>query len=312
MTTAVDNRSLPGVVDAIAVETLDSGESKIIGDRRSTDAVAALSRRLNEVCTTAVTPLQIAALLEIEGFNDRLVVDRYGRRGVFSLAEELYERVPLRRDGSTLTTAAGSPVPIVQSRIAVAARMLLGLLWAVAIGIGAESLVGVGAAPAAVIAALFSVTLTAAVAGWQLEQMRVSLRAFTVTTGDPRQFARRARHAFGRASLICGLLLVAATGALAALTSPDNLPTEALVLIAVGLALLGSAVFASRVLISVDRIVAPLAGIAGLIVGISAVHHAVPLDPVAAARVFLVGCSAILLFTAAPALLASARPEVYR
>ncbi len=66
-------------------------------DRRADDPVSKLSRHLNDACTAAVTPHQIAALLEAEGLNDRIVAERYDRPGVFPLAVELYERVPLRR-----------------------------------------------------------------------------------------------------------------------------------------------------------------------------------------------------------------------
>ncbi len=78
----------------VTLETTTSGAFK---ERRSDDSVATLSRQLNDACTAAVTSHQIAALLEAEGLNDRLVAERFGRAGVFSLAEELYRSVPLRR-----------------------------------------------------------------------------------------------------------------------------------------------------------------------------------------------------------------------
>jgi len=98
MTSSVGQKSsrvepLPSRVDSrIAVD--------VQGDCRSSDSVAELSRELNDACTSAVTPHQVAALLEAEGLNDRIVKQRYGRAGVFALANELYEMVPLRRSNT--------------------------------------------------------------------------------------------------------------------------------------------------------------------------------------------------------------------
>ena len=64
-------------------------------ERRSSDPLNALGRRVNHVCVAAVDPLQIAAALEADGVNDELAVG-YGVRNVFELAEHLYYRVPLR------------------------------------------------------------------------------------------------------------------------------------------------------------------------------------------------------------------------
>ena len=64
-------------------------------ERRSHDRMNALSRQMNDVCTTAVDPYQITAALEAEGLNDRNARD-YGFEDLFGLAEELYRRVPFR------------------------------------------------------------------------------------------------------------------------------------------------------------------------------------------------------------------------
>nr|WP_323186298.1 hypothetical protein [Streptomyces canus] len=67
--------------------------------RRSTaDPVKALMHRHRELCERAVDPLEIAAGLEAHGVTDRTAV-RFRHRDVFSLAEEMYARVP--RDGET-------------------------------------------------------------------------------------------------------------------------------------------------------------------------------------------------------------------
>ncbi len=44
----------------------------------------------------AVEPLQVAAILESEGLNDRIARDRYGHPDVFSLAEAAYSRMTVR------------------------------------------------------------------------------------------------------------------------------------------------------------------------------------------------------------------------
>ncbi|GGY32478.1 hypothetical protein [Streptomyces omiyaensis] len=61
--------------------------------RRGGDPVKVLMHRHRELCARAVDPLEIAAGLEAQGFTDRTAA-RYRHRDVFSLAEELYARVP--------------------------------------------------------------------------------------------------------------------------------------------------------------------------------------------------------------------------
>ncbi|MFI0515559.1 hypothetical protein ACH3Y9_38195 [Streptomyces sp. WSLK1-5] len=66
--------------------------------RAPADPVKALMHRHRELCERAVDPLEIAAGLEAHGVTDRTAV-RFRHRDVFSLAEEMYARVP--RDGET-------------------------------------------------------------------------------------------------------------------------------------------------------------------------------------------------------------------
>ncbi len=64
------------------------------GRRRGpADPVLALMHRHYELCAGAVDPLEIAAGLEAHGITDR-VAARFRHRDVFTLAEELYARVP--------------------------------------------------------------------------------------------------------------------------------------------------------------------------------------------------------------------------
>ncbi|MFD8553686.1 hypothetical protein ACFV08_19295 [Streptomyces fradiae] len=75
--------------------------------RRATgDPVKVLLHRHRELCERAVDPLEIAAGLEACGVTDRAVA-RYRHRDVFSLAEELYARVP--RDLSCTPDGARRP-----------------------------------------------------------------------------------------------------------------------------------------------------------------------------------------------------------
>jgi hypothetical protein len=65
-------------------------------NRRSTEPVDLLSRKMDELCVSAVSPLEIAAALEMDGINDRAAREVYGYDDIFALAEALYTRVPFR------------------------------------------------------------------------------------------------------------------------------------------------------------------------------------------------------------------------
>ena len=64
----------------------------------SADPVRALMDRHHELCERAVDPLEVAAGLEAHGLTDRAAA-RFRHRDVFSLAEELYARVPRGAEG---------------------------------------------------------------------------------------------------------------------------------------------------------------------------------------------------------------------
>jgi hypothetical protein len=70
-------------------------------ERRSMHPIDRLGRELDDVCTTAVDPLEIAAILEAEGATDATSREIYNVGSVFELAEELYERVPPKLEGAT-------------------------------------------------------------------------------------------------------------------------------------------------------------------------------------------------------------------
>lgn len=74
------------------------------------DPVKTLMHSHRELCERAVDPLEIAAGLEAHGVTDRAAA-RFRHRDVFSLAEELYARVPRATDSGTDATVATTPSP---------------------------------------------------------------------------------------------------------------------------------------------------------------------------------------------------------
>ncbi|MCH0564077.1 hypothetical protein [Streptomyces sp. MUM 2J] len=84
-------------------------------DRRrgGADPVKALMHRHRELCARAVDPLEIAAGLEAHGVTDRTAAG-FRHRDVFSLAEEMYARVPRGEDtpaGTVTAPETGRPRP---------------------------------------------------------------------------------------------------------------------------------------------------------------------------------------------------------
>ncbi|AJE82508.1 hypothetical protein SLNWT_2132 [Streptomyces albus] len=72
--------------------------------RPAVDPVKALLHRHRELCERAVDPLEIAAGLEAHGITDRTAA-RFRHRDVFSLAEEMYARVPREPEVGQLPAA---------------------------------------------------------------------------------------------------------------------------------------------------------------------------------------------------------------
>ncbi|MFI1072207.1 hypothetical protein [Streptomyces puniciscabiei] len=91
----------------------ESGTRRVAVPRRgAVDPVKALLHRHRELCERAVDPLEIAAGLEAHGVTDRTAA-RFRHRDVFSLAEELYARVP--RTGEPVPETEPLPVPRVRA-----------------------------------------------------------------------------------------------------------------------------------------------------------------------------------------------------
>ncbi|MDQ0583315.1 hypothetical protein [Streptomyces rishiriensis] len=88
-----------------------AGERKPAAPRRgAADPVKALIHRHRELCERAVDPLEIAAGLEAHGVTDRTAA-RFRHRDVFSLAEEMYARVPRDGEAPPPTPATATPRP---------------------------------------------------------------------------------------------------------------------------------------------------------------------------------------------------------
>ncbi|WP_409469837.1 hypothetical protein [Streptomyces sp. HC307] len=94
--------------EAAAAPGRDAGGTSV-AHRGAADPVKVLMRRHRKLCERAVDPLEIAAGLEAHGVTDRTAA-RFRHRDVFSLAEEMYARVP--RDGDP----ARRPTPTTGTR----------------------------------------------------------------------------------------------------------------------------------------------------------------------------------------------------
>ncbi|MGW2264983.1 hypothetical protein [Streptomyces sp. SCA2-2] len=102
--TAAD--SVAGTGDSPASRSACSGAATPPGG----DPVKALMHRHRELCARAVDPLEIAAALEAHGMTDRTAA-RFRHRDVFSLAEEVYARVPRHTSDRSAPPASAHAVP---------------------------------------------------------------------------------------------------------------------------------------------------------------------------------------------------------
>ncbi|GLP72231.1 hypothetical protein TUSST3_88490 [Streptomyces sp. TUS-ST3] len=177
--------------------------------RRSTaDPVKALMHRHRELCERAVDPLEIAAGLEAHGVTDRTAV-RFRHRDVFSLAEEMYARVP--RDGETPPPPATERTPRARADWALLTLLPGALCAATVVGIrlteGQSRLV-------AALVGFLAVSLA----------MRTALSRGPLGTADRGPTTGSSAWTYwllGYAALGDGLLAAAVTG------GPDALPTGA-------------------------------------------------------------------------------------
>lgn len=176
-------------------------QSPTAARRAAADPVKALMHRHRELCARAVDPLEIAAGLEAHGVTDRTAA-RFRHRDVFSLAEEMYARVP--RDGDPAPRPSDPQAP--RARTAwIVLSLLPGALCAAAVA-GLRLTEGRPRLIAAVVGTL-AVTLALHAA-----LRRGPLSATTHTTGT------RVWWLVGYALLGDGLLRTALAG------GPDGLP----------------------------------------------------------------------------------------
>ncbi|MGW7134632.1 hypothetical protein ACWGIA_40720 [Streptomyces bobili] len=179
------------------------------------DPVKALMHRHRELCERAVDPLEIAAGLEAHGVTDRTAA-RFRHRDVFSLAEEMYARVP--RDGDTPPRPESAPAPRARLDWALLALLPGALTAATVVGL---RLTHGQARVLAVAAGVLAVTLA----------LRAALRRGPLSRrrlpSGPRGGSHPGRHHTG--GWTCWLLAYAALGdgllRAAADGGPDGLPT---------------------------------------------------------------------------------------
>ncbi|MGA5192086.1 hypothetical protein [Streptomyces exfoliatus] len=101
---AVTSAPVPSAAPSPATRTAAAAPASR-ARRGNADPVKVLMHRHQELCARAVDPLEIAAGLEAQGFTDRTAA-RFRHRDVFSLAEELYARVPRGSDTAPPTVPA--------------------------------------------------------------------------------------------------------------------------------------------------------------------------------------------------------------
>ncbi|MFE9861681.1 hypothetical protein ACFYPZ_02760 [Streptomyces sp. NPDC005506] len=112
-----------GRAPEVAHTTAVSARKPSAARRGPIDPVRTLMHRHRELCERAVDPLEIAAGLEAHGVTDRTAA-RYRHRDVFSLAEELYARVPAVA-GEPGRATAPAPMRDIETRAAWTLRALL-------------------------------------------------------------------------------------------------------------------------------------------------------------------------------------------
>ncbi|MEW1723381.1 hypothetical protein [Streptomyces sp. NPDC093109] len=94
----------------MTAQTTPPGQVRAPARRGPADPVKALMHRHRDLCERAVDPLEIAAGLEAHGITDRTAA-RFRHRDVFSLAEELYARVPRATDTDGAAVVVQGPGP---------------------------------------------------------------------------------------------------------------------------------------------------------------------------------------------------------
>ncbi len=157
------------------------------------------------VCESAVHPLEIASALEFDGLNDPAVQKRYGVSDVFTLAEEMYRRVPRRP-----TEPAPPPDPWRVSKLRPALHGLLYGLPTVCFAAADRLLAGQG---------VLNILMVALLTSWALSQALAYLGYMRLGQGLPVQ-ARRVLLA----GLGAGMVGVVMAMGVMALVMPVQIP----------------------------------------------------------------------------------------
>lgn len=184
--------------------------------------VEELCRRFAPVCESAVDPLEICCALEFEGWSDKAVTDSYGIPDVFTLAEQMFLRVPRRP-----AEPAEPPDPWQVATVRPALHGLLYGLPTVCFPAAAGLLAGPGVVGLLVVVSLVS---------WAISQSLAYLGYLRLGQADPARAARLLRAGLG-AGLAGVLLAVAVTG----LALPVRIPA-ALFAAGLGAYMLGATV----------------------------------------------------------------------
>ncbi|MFB9463742.1 hypothetical protein [Streptomyces cinereospinus] len=207
--------SSPGAWDARSEQCLaavpPAGPAPRRAPRRGpADPVKTLMHHHRGLCERAVDPLEIAAGLEAQGITDRTAA-RFRHKDVFSLAEEMYARVPRGNDTLPVTT----PAPLTEPRPGTG-RLLRALLP--------------GAAAAATVAALHLTHGRARLLAVGAGTAAVALALRAALTRGPQSTGNLVRT-LTTPLWVCWLLAYAALGdgllKAAASGGPETLPTIA-------------------------------------------------------------------------------------
>ena len=159
--------------------------------------VEELCRQFAPVCESAVDPLEICCALEFEGWSDKAVRDSYGIPDVFTLAEQMYLRMPRR--------PAEPDEPPDPWQVATVRPALHGLLYGlptVCFPAAAGLLAGPGVVGLLVVVSLVS---------WAISQSLAYLGYLRLGQADPAVAARVLRAGLG-AGLAGVLLALAVAG----------------------------------------------------------------------------------------------------
>ncbi|MGV3648727.1 hypothetical protein ACK389_31610 [Streptomyces antibioticus] len=178
--------------------------------RGAVDPVKALMHRHRDLCERAVDPLEIAAGLEAHGVTDRTAA-RFRHRDVFSLAEEMYARVPRDADPPARPAPGTPPASPAPRRTWALLTLLPGVL-------GAATITGLRLTHGRTRLLLVTVGALAVVLA-----LRAALRRGPL---GPREGIRAGAHRSG--TWTCWLLVHAALGdgllRAAVAGGPDDLP----------------------------------------------------------------------------------------